>query len=138
MMRKNGMQPGDVLILTKPIGTGTLFAAHARLAAKGRWIDAALQSMVVSNRLGAKCLQRIWRNRLHRFDGLWPAGPPAGNDPPVRVDAEHELSPAPAGRCSGMRGSWHRQLTAKCQCAPAPRAAQPGSNGHTPALPADL
>ncbi len=56
VMKKGGLRPGDVLILTKPIGTGTLFAAHARLHARGRWIDAALDSMCVSNRLGARCL----------------------------------------------------------------------------------
>src|SRR6185503_20403648 len=56
VMKKGGLKAGDVLILTKPIGTGTLFAADARLQARGRWIDAALDSMVVSNRLGARCL----------------------------------------------------------------------------------
>ena len=56
VMKKGGLRPGDVLVLTKPIGTGTLFAAHARLRARGRWIDAALDSMCVSNRLGARCL----------------------------------------------------------------------------------
>ncbi|MCP3883371.1 MAG: selenide, water dikinase SelD, partial [Sulfitobacter sp.] len=57
MLRKGGMHPGDILILTKPIGTGTLFAAKMRGKAKGRWIDGAIQSMLVSNQAAA-CLYR--------------------------------------------------------------------------------
>jgi selenide,water dikinase len=52
------MQPGNALILTKPIGTGTLFAADMRGKAKGRWIDGAIQSMLVSNQAAAACLYR--------------------------------------------------------------------------------
>jgi len=57
--RKSGLQAGDKIILTKPIGTGTLFAADMRMKAKGRWIDAAIQSMVISNQQGAQCLQQF-------------------------------------------------------------------------------
>jgi selenide,water dikinase len=57
VMRKGGMHAGDVLILTKPLGTGTLFAAHARMAARGRWIQAALQSMQQSSQLAAQTLR---------------------------------------------------------------------------------
>jgi selenide,water dikinase len=58
VIRKSGMQAGDVLILTKALGTGTLFAADMRLKAKGRWIDAALQSMLLSNQAAGLCMHR--------------------------------------------------------------------------------
>jgi selenide,water dikinase len=58
VMRKSGMQAGDILILTKALGTGTLFAADMRLKAKGRWIDAALQSMLLSNQAAGICMHK--------------------------------------------------------------------------------
>ena len=59
ILQKGGMQPGDRLLLTKPLGTGTLFAAHMRLFPKGRWIAKALDSMMQSNRQGAAVLRKF-------------------------------------------------------------------------------
>lgn len=56
LLRKGGIQPGQVLILTKALGTGTLFAADMRRQAKGRWIDDAVKSMLLSNQAAAACL----------------------------------------------------------------------------------
>jgi selenide,water dikinase len=56
LLRKGGMQPGQMLILTKALGTGTLFAADMRRQAKGRWIDGAVESMLLSNQAAAGCL----------------------------------------------------------------------------------
>lgn len=58
VMQKSGMQSTDVLILTKALGTGTLFAADMRLKAKGRWIDAAIESMLLSNQAAGMCMHK--------------------------------------------------------------------------------
>ncbi len=58
MLRKGGLRPGDALLLTKPIGTGTLLAAHMRGKAKARWVMGALAHMTVSNKRAAAILHR--------------------------------------------------------------------------------
>jgi selenide, water dikinase len=45
LLRKGGLHHGDVLLLTKPIGTGTLMAAAAAALASGRHVARALESM---------------------------------------------------------------------------------------------
>ncbi|MBT5230143.1 MAG: selenide, water dikinase SelD, partial [Methylococcales bacterium] len=50
LLHKNTLQAGDKLILTKPLGTGVLFAAHAQLQAQGTWIQAALEQMLQANK----------------------------------------------------------------------------------------
>lgn len=57
-LRKGGLEPGDVLIVTKPLGTGTLLAADMRGKAKARWVMAALAHMTTSNRSAAQVLKR--------------------------------------------------------------------------------
>ena len=57
-LRKGGLRPGDALILTKPIGTGTLLAADMRGKAKARWVMAAIAHMVQSNGRAADILRR--------------------------------------------------------------------------------
>jgi selenide,water dikinase len=95
VMRKGGMQPGDVLLLTKPMGTGTLFAAHARHAAKGRWIAAALQSMQQSNQAGAQILRTHGATACTDLTGFGLLGHLVEMTRPSGVDAELQLSTLP-------------------------------------------
>ena len=95
VLRKGGLKPGDALILTKPMGTGTLFAAHARGAARGRWIDAALQSMVVSNQRGAQMLLAHGATACTDLTGFGLLGHLVEMTKPSGVDAELWLHALP-------------------------------------------
>jgi len=61
-LRKGGLAPGDGLILTKPLGTGTLLAADMRGKAKARWVMAAIAHMIASN---GKAAQILRQHRVH-------------------------------------------------------------------------
>ncbi|NMT63629.1 selenide, water dikinase SelD [Marinobacter orientalis] len=95
VMSKGGLRAGDVLLLTKPIGTGTLFAAHAKLEAKGRWIDAALASMVQSNKAAAQCLRRHGSKACTDVTGFGLLGHLVEMTRPSGVDAELDLGAIP-------------------------------------------
>ncbi len=95
VMTKGGMRPGDALILTKPIGTGTLFAAHTRLKARGRWIDAALESMQLSNRAAVPCLLAHGATACTDLTGFGLLGHLVEMTRPSAVDAELELDALP-------------------------------------------
>lgn len=99
VMRKGGMQAGDVLLLTKPIGTGTLFAAYPRAASmagfRGRWVQQALRSMVVSNRDGARILTAHGATACTDLTGFGLLGHLVEMTRPSGVDAELDLSALP-------------------------------------------
>jgi selenide,water dikinase len=95
VMRKGGMRPGDILLLTKPIGTGTLFAAHPRGAARGRWIDEALVTMMQSSQAAARCLFEHGATACTDLTGFGLLGHLVEMTRPSGVDAEIDLAALP-------------------------------------------
>jgi selenide,water dikinase len=54
---KGGARPGDALILTKPLGTGTLLAAEMRGKTRARWLMGAFAHMLQSNQRAAEIVR---------------------------------------------------------------------------------
>ncbi len=58
LLTKGSLHEGQLLILTKPLGSGILLAANMQGQAEGRWIESALQQMLISNRQAAMIIHR--------------------------------------------------------------------------------
>ncbi|MCX7423691.1 MAG: selenide, water dikinase SelD [Planctomycetia bacterium] len=50
---KRQLRVGDCLVLTKPLGTGVLLAAHAQARCRSAWFQSLVQMMLVSNQSAA-------------------------------------------------------------------------------------
>lgn len=56
---KASLRAGDWLVLTKPLGTGILLAAHMRARCRAEWMDALLDTMLTSNQPAAELLDEF-------------------------------------------------------------------------------
>ena len=54
---KSKLSPGEKLILTKPLGVGTIFAAEMRGEGRADWVDAAVPSLLASNGAASRILR---------------------------------------------------------------------------------
>jgi selenide,water dikinase len=57
--RKSGARPGDVLMLTKPLGVGIITTAAKGDAAEPAHLDAATETMLALNRRAASLIQQV-------------------------------------------------------------------------------
>ena len=73
-LRKSELRPGDVLVLTKPVGTGTLLAADMRGKVRGQWIQGAIESMLVSCRKAGETLGKHGAHACTDITGFGLAG----------------------------------------------------------------
>jgi selenide,water dikinase len=58
ILTKGGAQPGDYLVLSKPLGTGLITTAHRNEAVEKADLEIALQSMMQLNDKASQALQR--------------------------------------------------------------------------------
>ena len=80
---KSGLQPGDALLISRPLGTGVLFAGAMTGATKAADLDAALKGMACSQHTLLEQIEPIreGHSRLHRHHRFRPARA-SGRDAP--------------------------------------------------------
>lgn len=70
LIGKQGLQAGDLLVLSKPLGSGALFAAAMRGAARGDWISQALDTLLQSNAQAAELFAQHQAHALTDITGF--------------------------------------------------------------------
>jgi selenide,water dikinase len=59
VLRKNQAEQGQKIIMSKALGTGTLLVANMHNAAQGRWIDYAIEQMLIDNSKAAEIIYQF-------------------------------------------------------------------------------
>ena len=132
LLLKGAVQPGDDLVLTKPLGCGVLLAADRMGLCPGRSVRAALDSMQTSNRGAMEAARRAEVRAATDISGFGLAGhigemaQASGVDIEVEVDALPALPGALELLERGERSTSHHQntrlpLPVRRQASPGPR-----------------
>ncbi len=106
-----GGQAGDILILTKPIGTGTILAGEMAMQAQGRWVEGALISMQRPQGSAARALATA--HAMTDVTGFGLAGhllaicTASGHGAEIRLDSVPVLDGAVALAARGVRSTLH-------------------------------
>ena len=74
VIRKSGAQPGDKLILSKPLGTGVITTALKRGVASAEFVDSAVASMSRLNQIAARLAQKYDVRAMTDITGFGLAG----------------------------------------------------------------
>lgn len=59
LFKKGGLQPGDFLVLTKPLGIGVMLAGNMQARVRGDWLGATVATMAKSNRAAAELFAQM-------------------------------------------------------------------------------
>jgi selenide,water dikinase len=111
LLHKTAVKAGDRLVLTRPLGTGVLFAALMQGGADGRWIANAVMSMLMGNAAAAEIARQFGIQACTDITGFGLAGhllemlrEHSPQAPPQPLQARLQLSSIPL--LAGVRESF--------------------------------
>ncbi|MGI9427449.1 MAG: selenide, water dikinase SelD, partial [Bythopirellula sp.] len=121
--RKDAVVPGNCLVLTKPLGTGVLLAAHMQAACRAEWWKPLIDAMLLSNHHAATAAREVGVHAatdvtgfglaVHLLEMLEPAGLAAelsvsslpilpGSVELLQQGFESTLAPSNRARCQSL------------------------------------
>jgi selenide,water dikinase len=121
LFQKGNLQPGDKLILTKPLGSGALLAAWMRGECRAEWFETLLSTMLLPNACAGEILARAGVTACTDVTGFGLAGHLLEMLDASRVSAELSVKQTPLYQgfddvvSQGIVSSLHRD-NAKVAC----------------------